>query len=345
MILTSLARFCLDHQLEGERDNELYMEALRVLSAATGEHRVDIGGLQILYWSDSPEGDWFLSGALGAVGDYWYYRTSPGVRAWLDRLDSGELSDPRPANGVFHVLGVSQSESSPVIGFWISDTFRGLTDRIRAFWDDLHFASAGRPTVAAILHMVREAASAEDFEQIAPRLTEDLLRGMLSGAEFPPRLLQAVVDRIRKDGVVDGRRAAVLKALLGRRARLSGSGRAAPAELDPAAPDPDYRLGRLYAVFDALWSLAPGWPWPTAFFRSLVASAPGPTTLGLSSLARLKLACVKPKDRPAAAALAQEMDQLLASLDRRLPSHLSVEHHARFALGLHQQRQSMARIG
>jgi hypothetical protein len=150
MLLTSLTRFCLEHRIQGERDDDLYREAMRVLGAATGEHRVDIGDLQILFWSDSREGDAFLSGALGAVADCWSYRNSPTVRAWLDRLEAGDRGIHPQAGGAFHVLGLAQSDSSPVIQFWITDTFEGLADRVRAFWDDLRFAPGSQLSSAAI---------------------------------------------------------------------------------------------------------------------------------------------------------------------------------------------------
>jgi CRISPR-associated protein Csd1 len=341
MLLTSLARFCVENHVQKEPDEALYIEALRALSAGAGEHRADIGGLQILFWSDNPEGDAFLSGALGAVADYWYYRSSPTVRTWLERLDGGTLCAPCNA-GVFHVLGLAQSEAQPVIQFWITDTFEGLADRVRAFWDDLRFASPERHG-AAILHMMQEAVFARDFDQIAPRLTQDLLAAMLTGTDFPPRLLQTVVERIRADGQVDGRRAGVLKAVLARRSRLSGGGRPAPVELDPAAADPAYRLGRLFAVFDAIWALDGDRIRPSMRFRTLAAAAPGLTAYGVGGLARLALNGAKVKDGATVSELRQVMDQLLDGSALRLPPRLSTENQARFALGLYQQQQALSR--
>lgn len=65
MMLTSLERFCLDRDLRTERGEEVHVEALRALSAAAGEHRVEIGGVQTVFWSGDPLGDAFLSGASG----------------------------------------------------------------------------------------------------------------------------------------------------------------------------------------------------------------------------------------------------------------------------------------
>ena len=340
MLLTSLARFCLEQGIQGERDDDLYLEAMRVLAAATGEHRVDIGGVQILFWSDSREGDVFLSGALGAVADCWSYRNSPAVRAWLDRLDAGDPHVTLQAGGAFHILGLARSEASPVIQFWITDTFDGLACRVRAFWDDLRFGPGTQLSSAAILHLVQEAAFAQDFEQIAPRLTQDLLAAMVSGSDFPPRLMQAVIDRIREDGQVDRRRAAVLKALLCRRARLSG-GRVVQAQLDAETTDPAYLLGRLFAVFDALWALDQAETRPSVRFRRFVAAAPGLTARGVNALSRLKLMGASRRNRPRALALARDMEGLAEALQPRLPARLTLDNQARFILGLHQQRQAL----
>ncbi len=342
MILTSLARFCLEHDIQGERDDELYVEALRVLGASIGEHRVDVGGLQILFWSDHPEGDAFLGGALGAVADHWRHHSSPAVRAWLDGLHAGRLGGDLPAAGIFHVLGLSHGEAAPVIGFWITDTFVGLADRVRAFWEDLRFAAPGQLSAAAILDMMQEAALARDYEQIAPRLTQDLLAAMLTGSDFPPRLLLAVVDGIRRDGEVDGRRAAVLKALLARRARLSGGARPAPAQFDPQASDPAYRFGRLFAVFDAIWALGGSSAKPSVRFRNLAAASPRMTALAFGGLARVRLAAARAKGSSRRLMLRQELDRLLSSVEHQLPGSLTVENQARFALGLFQQRQALA---
>ena len=340
MLLTSLARFCLEHHIQGESGDDRYREAMRALAAATGEHRVDVGGLQILFWSDSREGDVFLSGALGAVADCWSYRNAPAVRAWLGRLDSGDPAFGPQASGAFHVLGIARSDASPMIEFWITDTFDGLADRVRAFWDDLRFAPGRQLSSAAILQLVQEAAFAQDFQRIAPRLTQDLLTAMLSGSDFPPRLMQAVMDRIRQDGEVNGGRAAVLKALLSRRARLTGS-RIVRAQLDAEAIDAAYLLGRLFAVFDALWALDQATSRPSVRFLRFVALAPGPSTWGVNALSRLKLMGAKRRNRPRALALARDIDGLARLLQTRLPASLSLENQARFVLGLHHQRQAL----
>ena len=121
-----------------------------------------------------------------------------------------------------------------MIRFWITDAMIGLPDRVRAFWEDLRFETADRPCPATILNMLAQAAPGETHDLIALRLTQDILTAMLSGVDLPPDLLPAIVRRIRTDGRIDGQRAAVLKAVLARRARLSGA-RAAQAILDPEA--------------------------------------------------------------------------------------------------------------
>jgi CRISPR-associated protein Csd1 len=340
MLLTSLARFCLEHHIQDGSGDDRYREAMRALAAATGEHRVDIGGLEILFWSDSREGDVFLSGALGAVADCWRYRNSPAVRAWLDRLEAGDPTLGPQASGAFHVLGLARSDASPVIEFWITDTFDGLADRVRAFWDDLRFAPGSQLSSAAILQLVQEAAFTQDFQRIAPRLTQDLLSAMLSGSDFPPRLMQVVMDRILKDGDLNGGRAAVLKALLSRRARLARN-RVVRAQLDAEAVDAAYLLGRLFAVFDALWALDQATSRPSVRFLRWVAVAPGLTTRGVSALSRLKLMGARRRNRPRAQALARDIDGLATLLQSRLPANLSLENQARLVLGLYQQRQAL----
>jgi CRISPR-associated protein Csd1 len=343
MILTSLARFCLEHRISKTRDDDFqYVEALKALSAATGNHRLDIGGLQIVFWSDTPQGDAFLSLALRAVSDDEADRRSPQVRTWLDQLNAGDPFAPQPFAGQFHVLGLSQTEASPMIRFWITDALLGLPDRVKAFWEDLRFETADRPCPATILNMLAQAAPAESRDLIALRLTQDILTAMLSGVDLPPDLLPAIVRRIRADGRIDDQRAAVLKAALARRARLSGA-RAAPAVLDPAAPDTAYRLGRLFALLDAVGRPDQDRRPPNIRFRRLAAAAPAATALGLSGVAYLRLAGLMARNGPLAGALKPEIDALLRSLWRRFPAYLSVESQARFALGLYQQSQAPPR--
>ena len=343
MILTSLARFCVEHSISKARDDDFQsVEALRALIAATGNHRLAIGGLQIVFWSDTPQGDAFLGSALRAVSDDAADRRSPEVRAWLDRLTVADSSALPPSAGQFHVLGLSQTDASPMIRFWITDAMIGLPDRVRAFWEDLRFETADRPCPATILNMLAQAAPGETHDLIALRLTQDILTAMLSGVDLPPDLLPAIVRRIRTDGRIDGQRAAVLKAVLARRARLSGA-RAAPAILDPEAPDTAYRRGRLFALLDAVGPLDERPSSPNIRFRRLTAAAPAAAALGLSGLAYLRLAGLRARNGPQAGALKPEIDALLRSLWRRLPAYLSPDSQARFALGLYQQSQALVR--
>ena len=119
MILASLERFCLDHDLRAERGEDVHVEALRAPSAAAGEHRVEIGGVQTVFWSDDPLGDAVLSGALGAVADDWRPSSRPGPtlpaanrpqendphRIFMQtppRFDASRAGPGRPGSSVSH---------------------------------------------------------------------------------------------------------------------------------------------------------------------------------------------------------------------------------------------------
>ena len=115
------------------------------------------------------------------------------------------------------------------------------------------------------------------------------------------------------------------------------------AILDPEAPDTAYRLGRLFALLDAVGPLDERPSSPNIRFRRLTAAAPAAAALGLSGLAYLRLAGLRARNGPQAGALKPEIDALLRSLWRRLPAYLSPDSQARFALGLYQQSQALVR--
>ena len=78
-----------------------------------------------------------------------------------------------------------------------------------------------------------------------------MAEAILAGRPYPITLLAAAVLRTRAEQEVTPERAALIKAVINRHRRATGAEREElTVALDPANPDPAYRLGRLFAALE-----------------------------------------------------------------------------------------------
>lgn len=158
----------------------------------------------------------------------------------------------------FFVLGLAPNGARIAVRFWHVDTLGNLGRHFAEYYRDLAIEPAPWRTLPAIWQMLYEIAVQRKAENIPPKLTGDLMRAILTGNQYPRPLLGAVIMRMRADGIVNGRRAAICKACLNRDARLNGRKEDIPVSLDKSDLNPGYRLGRLFAVLEAAETAALG---------------------------------------------------------------------------------------
>ena len=234
-----------------------YTTALNVLldRNASNRRRLRMGDTTVVFWANGKGANDAESRIASAFGP----PTSDDAEAEnLLRAELKDLADGRsvsdkcaPGTRVF-VLGLAPNAARLAVRFWHESTLGDLAGNVLQFWEALRIEPPpwrGPPAAWSLLYETAlggKGKQAEKAKTIPPRLAGELMRAVLGGHPLPRLLMQAVIRRIRAGDSVNGRRAAICKAVInGNRGQ-----EIVPVALDPNHPDPAYQLGRLFAMLE-----------------------------------------------------------------------------------------------
>jgi CRISPR-associated protein Csd1 len=158
-----------------------------------------------------------------------------------------------------HVLGLSPNEGRISVRFHHAGSLGALARNVQDHWEEMRLGDRDdRPRARAL---VREAAvhrwdantklwKVQKDAEPPKRLAGELLRAILEGTPYPETLAAAILLRIRSErGHVNGRRAALLKAVFNRNHSERNGGPMEPG-LDRHRRTPGYLLGQLFALYE-----------------------------------------------------------------------------------------------
>ena len=238
----------------------------------------------------------------------------------------------------YFVLGLAPNAARASVAIWEQARLDQIVARIRAWFDDL--ALAGRPgflperlSMAALL---RALAPLGEADRLPPRTPAALLYAAIGGGRLPEELLALALGRLRTPAGPAARYAlmALLRAVLHRNHALE-----CPMSLDPAAADPAYRWGRLFAVYEkAQEDAQPGIDATVRDrFWSSAAATPALVVGVLSRLNGHHLRKLEPRQRIPHERL---IGEIMSGL-RDFPVRLTLPEQGRFALGYWHQRTAL----
>ncbi|MCR8547610.1 type I-C CRISPR-associated protein Cas8c/Csd1 [Salipiger sp. P9] len=256
----------------------------------------------------------------------------------MEALAKGRVpDDPRfaPSTRVY-VLGLAPNAARLSVRFWLPGTLGDFARHVQRFRDDLAIEPAPWKRPPAVWALLYETALQHKAENIPPLLGGDLMRAVLLGTPYPRLLLAAVIGRIRADGVINGARAAICKAVIARNLKEEF-----PVSLDPENPSAPYRLGRLFAVLESIQQAAlPGLN-ATIRDRYFAAASATPARVFplLTKTATHHLSNLRKSDKGGLAHwFDEEMGQIWSGLDPNLPGSLTLEDQGRFVAGYYHQK-------
>lgn len=236
-----------------------------------------------------------------------------------------------------HILGLSPNNARLSVRFWHVDDFGPLVARIAQHWRDLRIEPAPWKSAPAAWALLYETALQRKAKNIPPRLGGELMRAILTGQPYPRTLLAAVVQRIRADGEITGRRAAIAKAVISRIEKEE----AVPVALDRENTNPAYRLGRLFALIESAQTAAlPGLN-TTVKDRYFGAACATPARIFplLQKNTTHHLAKLRKGDKGGLAHwMEAEIGEIWSGLSDELPRALRMEEQGRFIVGYYHQR-------
>lgn len=245
-----------------------YGTALNALLARGSARNIRVADTTVAFWAEAPDaaiadfGDWLMGAAFSPPDEQ---DALNELRAALINLAEGRAGDdPRlDPQARIYMLGLAPNAARLSVRFWYPGTFGDFARNVTRFWQDLELEPAPWKGPPAVWSLLYETALLRKAENIPPLLGGQVMRAVLTGQPLPRMLLSAVIGRIRADGDINGRRAAICKAVINRALRKPEKNRAIgdaeinrtsseeeiPVSLDPENRKQSYCLGRLFAAY------------------------------------------------------------------------------------------------
>jgi CRISPR-associated protein Csd1 len=313
-------------------------------------NRVSLGDTVAVFWAEAPNADTatLAETSFGGMANGFEIDAQSEATKVGDILQA--VADGRPIASVapelqdgvtFNILGLAPNAARLSVRFWLQDSFGTIADRFSAFCQDIAIDPPdAQPGPIPLWKLVRETAVLGKGENVSPLLAGEWFRSVLTGGRYPQSLLASILTRIRADGNINARRAAILKAILIR----NYQSKEAPVAFDPDNTNRGYLLGRLFATYvkiqeDALGSslnssikdkyYGAASAQPRKVFRLLDAGS----TSHLSRIGR-----DNPKYRTGHEKRVGAIMAMMSPGGDPFPTSLSAQEQALFGLGYHHQR-------
>jgi CRISPR-associated protein Csd1 len=341
-----------DNAPVSERAAFAYGTALNALLARDSRRNLRVGDTTVVFWAEADEG----SGAR-TVEDLMAGAFNPPdeaaeltrLRAAIEDVASGRPAAPDldPATRVY-ILGLAPNAARLSVRFWHPGTFGDFARHVARFWNLLKMEPApwkGAPAAWSLLY--------ETAIRVGGKAKADTIPPLLGGQLLPRTLLSGVIARIRADGDISGRRAAICKAVINSHLKTDDyrattrptTEEEIPVSLDPDNTNPAYRLGRLFAVLERAQSAAlPGLN-ATIKDRYFAAASSTPARVFplLVKNATHHLALLKKGENGGLGHwLEKELGTIWLGLEADMPRSLPLEDQGRFIAGYYHQRWTKA---
>lgn len=300
-----------------------------------------VGDTTVVFWAqaDAPEAaNWaeiLMGQALNPPDDDAEAKT---LQAAIEAVAAGRgTGNPQldPNTRVF-LLGLAPNAARLSVRFWHPGSFGGFARHVQRFWDDLAITPSPWKHPPAAWSLLYETALLGKAENIPPLLGGQLMRAVLTGQPLPRSLLSATIARIRADGNINGRRAAICKAVINRHTKQEEI----PVSLDPDNANPAYRLGRLFAVLEQIQQRAlPGLN-ATIKDRYFAAASATPARVFpvLVKNATHHLSLMRKEGGGLGHWFDARMGEIWTGLGPDLPRSLNLEDQGRFVAGYYHER-------
>ncbi|MEE9905228.1 MAG: type I-C CRISPR-associated protein Cas8c/Csd1 [Chlorobium sp.] len=316
-----------------------YTTALNMLLGKESKNKVQVGDSTTIFWSQKQ--DAFEEDFPAFFG---YRKDDPdadvrAVKALYDGVYTGHASMDSDVR--FFVLGLAPNSARIAVRFWHTGTIAEFADNIRRHFDDLDIIRGPKDSGHFSMFWLLSAMTHEGkVDNVPPNLSGQIFQSVITGGLYPATMLQQAIRRIRATQDVTRVQASILKASLNRYSRIyKTKAKEITVALDPTNNKPGYRLGRLFAVLEKIQEEAS--PGLNATIRDRFYGAASATPVSVfPQLLKLKNHHLSKLEN---AGRRVNFERMLADvfdgIGTAMPSHLSMEDQACFAIGYYHQRQ------
>ena len=321
-----------------------YTTALNHLLRFESRQKVQIGDAATVFWTEreSP-----IEGFMGMIFDP---QDDSGdtmdIRLFLEAVRDGkmpsEIGDP---DIKFYILGLSPNASRLSVRFWHVSTVGDIGAKIGQHFKDLSIIKNydSDPEFPGMWQLLRETAMLRKSDNISSVLAGSVIRSILTGAAYPQSLLTAIINRMRADQTVNYLRAALIKACLVKKYRITNKSMEVTMALNKESTNVAYRLGRLFATLEKaqIDYHKPNKINSTIKDRFYGSASATPRTVfpQLLRLAQFHIHKVKRMNEGRDWGTEKMIGEIMTDI-QLFPAHLSLEDQGIFSLGYYHQRQA-----
>lgn len=317
-----------------------YTTALNSLLEKESTQKILIGDTTTIFWAERPN---FLENDFALL--FGLPRDNPdmgteAIKAKYQSVHSGKLAEDGDIK--FYVLGLSPNVTRISVRFWYQGTVAGLWKKIRDYFYDIKIVRSQYDKddkgYDSLVYLLCNLVLEGKIDNIPPNLVGDVMRSILNGSPLPIPLLHLAIRRIRAEQNITRPRAAILKAVLNRTTRKTNNDKEITVSLDLTNNNPGYLLGRLFAVLEKIQKDAQPGIKATIRDRYYGAASSNPISV-FPQLLKLKNHHLTKLDNPGLKINHEKrLTEIFAGISD-IPSHLTMEDQARFAIGYYHQRQ------
>lgn len=327
-----------------------------------------LGDTTLVYWAEGAEpayGSAFMA-MMGMGGEDKNEITQKELRGLLTALCQGNTvkweNVPLNPKNRFYILGLAPNASRLSVRFFLQNSFDEFAQNYQKHQEDLDIVRPAfdeRETLS-MWALLRETAIKNPNKppEFQRQLVEEMLNAILTGSPYPSTLFTQAEIRIRAEKEINRGKAAIIKAYLRRNVAKRQKDQkhiykgVLGVELNISKTTYlPYRLGRLFAVLEALQSEAfkdnnnrdskPNTTIKDQFFSSACAT-PVVAFPIIVDRAQKYLRKLKAKNKEGLARYYSDMmDEIIGNFGESYPAHLSLEDQGIFQIGYYHQRQRM----
>lgn len=232
-----------------------------------------------------------------------------------------------------HILGISPNNARLAIAFYEENSFEYFTSRIAEHYNNLKII--GNEKSIPIWMILNETVNPKSRDKkISPVLGKSLMNSIFTGRIYPSSLYNAIISRIRADRNINYKRAAIIKACLIRKYRLSKIKEDITVSLNENSSSSPYQLGRLFAVLEKAQLEANGIN--TIKDRYFTSASATPASV-FPVLLKLSLHHTAKGERTI---YFEKLKGNILQIIDKFPKYLSLDEQGEFILGYYHQTQS-----
>jgi CRISPR-associated protein Csd1 len=322
-----------------------YTTALNLLLQKDSHNKITIADSTVVFWAEKQVAEinpeeifpWIIAMQKSEKDD-----PDAGInriKKLFESIFTGQIVSQKTNH--FFVLGLAPNAARISVRFWKTPSVEEFGKNIKRHFEDFEIIRGPKEQEYLSLYQILSStALSYKMDNVPPNLAGAVIESIIDGIPYPQTLMQQCIRRIRAEQSVNRTRAAILKAYLNRKIRFKQlNQKEITMSLDPNNTNVAYRTGRLFATLEKIQeeSALPAKLNATIRDRYYGAASSSPITV-FPRLLSLKNSHLKKLNEGRKIYFEKLITDIFCEI-KSLPTNLSLNEQANFAIGYYHQRQ------